>query len=383
MTTAFLALTLLPSVACAKTHGLREQAPHTWVHWEAFREHFISADGRVIDYTSDGRTTSEGQAYALFFALVANDREQFDWLLSWTQNNLAMGDLRKQLPGWLWGQDRSGSWHLLDANAAADADLWIIYTLLEASRLWREPSYRRLAARLAQHVIDAEVDELPGLGPTLIPGPEGFRLEDATWRLNPSYVPLPVLRRLAVAFPRGPWGAILDSSVRLLQDSSTNGFAQDWVAYREEEGFIDDPVGGPVGSYDAIRTYLWAGLTHEGDENAAAVRAALAGLADHWRETGAVPERIVAGIPDTAGNNAPPGFYGALLPLLAAQDDDDGVQRLLDVIESQQKGGLYGSPPAYYDQALLLFALGNVEGRYRFAANGRLEPGWGRRWKSP
>jgi endoglucanase len=41
----------------------------------------------------------------LFFALVANDRAQFERLLSWTQNNLANGDLRAQQPAWLWGSD--------------------------------------------------------------------------------------------------------------------------------------------------------------------------------------------------------------------------------------------------------------------------------------
>jgi len=383
MTTACLALTLLPSVACAKSPLLRDRAEPDWPHWEAFREHFISADGRVIDRTDDDRTTSEGQAYALFFSLVANDREQFEWLLSWTQNNLASGDLRKQLPGWLWGQDRSGSWHLLDGNAAADADLWLIYTLLEASRLWKEPSYRRLASRLAQHVIDVEVDELPGLGPMLLPGPEGFQLDDATWRLNPSYLPVPVLRRLSQAYPFGPWSEILDNSVRLLQESASNGYAADWVGYREQDGFFADPVAGDVGSYDAIRTYLWAGLTHEGDEHAAAVREALTGLAGHWSETGVVPERIVDGAPAPEENGGPPGFYGVLLPMLAGQGDTAGVHRILETLQAQRNGGLYGSPPAYYDQSLLLFAMGNVEGRYRFAANGRLEPGWGRRWKSP
>lgn len=55
---------------------------------------------------SDARkiSTSEGQSYGLFFALAANDRAGFDKLLTWTQNNLAEGDLKQHLPGWLWGK---------------------------------------------------------------------------------------------------------------------------------------------------------------------------------------------------------------------------------------------------------------------------------------
>lgn len=54
-----------------------------WPRWDAFKRDFISADGRVIDVGSaDSRTVSEGQAYGLFFALVANDRRMFDTILA-------------------------------------------------------------------------------------------------------------------------------------------------------------------------------------------------------------------------------------------------------------------------------------------------------------
>lgn len=374
-----LALVTASSVACLKARAHhRGRAMEPWAHWESFSAHFISPDGRVIDQTDGARTTSEGQAYALFFALVANDREQFDWLLSWTQDNLAQGDLRTHLPGWLWGENH-GDWHLLDVNAAADADLWMIYTLLEASRLWHEPSYRRLAARMAQQVIDTEVDEIPGLGPMLVPGPEGFRLDETTWRLNPSYLPIPVIRRLAGAFPRGPWTQMVASTVALLEQSSNAGFLPDWVAYRVGDGFVDDPVAGSIGGYDAIRTYLWAGLTPEGDPASQRVAASVTGMVEHWRTTGVVPEFVESGQPRPG--QGPPGFIGVLLP--AASDRADELARLRVQLESHRQGDLYGSPPAYYDQVLLLFALGSVDGRYRFAADGRLEPRWGRRWRSP
>ena len=40
------------------------------------------------------------------------------------------------------------------------------------------------------------------------------------------------------------------------------------------------------------------------------------------------------------------------------------------------KRGLYGDPPAYYDQNLVLFAQGFTESRYRFGADGSLAPAW-------
>ncbi|MEI7536628.1 MAG: glycosyl hydrolase family 8, partial [Comamonadaceae bacterium] len=64
-----------------------------WSDWIIFRDRFVQADGRVVDFSADAQSTSEGQTYAMFFALVANDRPSFDRLLAWTRANLAQGDL--------------------------------------------------------------------------------------------------------------------------------------------------------------------------------------------------------------------------------------------------------------------------------------------------
>nr|WP_269194772.1 glycosyl hydrolase family 8 [Stenotrophomonas maltophilia] len=73
----------------------------------------------MIDHShADQRSTSEGQSYALFFALVGNDQALFDRMLGWTQDNLAGGDMRQNLPAWLWGRDDKGGWRVLDGNPA-------------------------------------------------------------------------------------------------------------------------------------------------------------------------------------------------------------------------------------------------------------------------
>ena len=84
---------------------IQARAACNWPAWDQFKKDYVSAEGRVID-PSDARkiTTSEGQSYALFFALAANDRETFGKLFDWTQNNLAQGDLKSTLPAWLWGK---------------------------------------------------------------------------------------------------------------------------------------------------------------------------------------------------------------------------------------------------------------------------------------
>ena len=157
-----------------------------WPAWQQYKQFYISEQGRVIDPSSPNRiTTSEGQSYGLFFALVANDRPAFDQLLTWTENNLAAGDLSAHLPAWLWGENEQKQWTVLDSNSASDADLWIAYNLLEAGRLWKSRRYQTLGTLLLQRIAREEVADIPGLGLMLLPGKVGFVAEDR-WRLNPS-----------------------------------------------------------------------------------------------------------------------------------------------------------------------------------------------------
>ena len=120
--------------------GISTSALADWPMWNDFKAVGIE-NGRVIDY-SDTRavTTSEGQSYAMFFALVDNDRETFEELLNWTENNLSSGDITKHFAAWLWGNNGS-QWTILDTNNAVDSDMWIAYCLLEAGRLWNRSDY--------------------------------------------------------------------------------------------------------------------------------------------------------------------------------------------------------------------------------------------------
>src|SRR5689334_21392002 len=86
--------------------------------WKSYTAAFMDNQIRVIDHDANDRTTSEGQAYAMFFALVANERTRFDGLLHWTEMNLASGDLTSHLPAWSWGKGPNGKWGVIDTNSA-------------------------------------------------------------------------------------------------------------------------------------------------------------------------------------------------------------------------------------------------------------------------
>lgn len=417
----------------AATGGCK-QGP--WSLWNAYAEQFIDDQGRVIDQNAANHSTSEGQAYAMFFALADNDRAQFDRLLAWTENNLAGGSLATRLPGWLWGKAPSGEWKLLDANPASDADCWMAYALLEAGRLWNDDSYGKLGRQMMSMIAKQEVTEIPGFGTMLMPGTTALFVHDQKWTVNPSYLPLFLFQRFDEVDPSGPWGAITLNIPLMLRQSARQGFAMDWVDYEPGVGF--SPAPGPVpatatvagkpaagtkiapgkpavppqpvapakagvspktagakqaaaaqlapgqkpamGSYDAIRVYLWAGMTNVANGERAEFMAAVPAMANYVAKRIAPPEEVDAD-GDPQAKPGPIGFSAALLPWLWPVPDFAQAAAQLKIKMSQQlnpASGLYGKDPAYYDQNLILFATGFLDGRFRFAPHGELRVEWTR-----
>jgi endo-1,4-beta-D-glucanase Y len=359
-----------------------------WALWNAYAAHFIDPQGRVIDPQGSDRTTSEGQSYALFFALADNDRAHFDRVLAWTQTNLAGGNLGTHLPGWLWGKAPDGQWKLLDPNPAADSDCWIAYSLIEAGRLWHNPAYITLGHRMMAMISKQEVAELPGFGSMLMPGPTALWMNNQAWTVNPSYVPLFLFDRFHQEDPAGPWGAIAMNIPNLVRGSVRHGFAMDWVDYVPSDGFY--PAAKPTqpgvqqvpagGSYDAIRVYLWAGMLDGAGSTRTDLVGSLSGMASYLANHDAPPEQVNAdGIPQE--HDGPVGFSAALLPylrVLPEMSKTAAQQRVRMSERLDPSTGLYGKDPAYYDQNLVLFATGFLNSRFRFGAHGELSVEWTR-----
>jgi endoglucanase len=360
---------LCAALLAASVHAA-EASCNAWPEWAKFKQLYLSEDGRVVDASTDQRVTvSEGQAYALLFALVGNDRVGFDTVLEWTRNNLAHGDLGHSLAAWKWGRAADGRWTVLDANSASDADVWMSYALAEAARLWRTPAYGDISRALSESILREEVALVPGLGSTLLPGPRGF-VSGEIWRLNASYSPIQALRVVARQSGNALWDQVLASSDRVILASIPRGYAADWIAYRSNEGFFTDPATHGVGSYDAIRVYLWSGMLADADPRtrplAHALEPMIAAAAKH-----PVPESIDTVSLETHGEGSP-GFTAALLPSLERAHADAAVQAARAQIET----AALKNNQHYFSDALTLFGLGWLDGRYRFDRQGRLEVPW-------
>lgn len=350
-----------------------ENKCETWPAWNSFHSKFVSDEGRVVDRSLPQQvTTSEGQSYALMFALIADDRTAFDLILRWTENNLANGDLTSQLPAWDWGKRADGSWGVIDSNAATDADLWIAYALGEAGRLWKIPKYSALAELLAARILREETAEIPGLGIALLPGPKGFHPDDVTWRLNPSYLPMQIMRRFAVIYPGSDWKKIAGTSLEIIVSSAPSGFVPEWVDYQAGKGFLAASSTPSATSFNAIRAYLWAGMLDSRDPASTVLLKKLAPMGYHVASNGTLSRDIITAN-GTIKENASAGFSSALLPFLKAAKQSAALH--------QQKQRIVALSPLdrtdnYYDQVLTLFGLGWIEERYKFDRNGLLIPQW-------
>jgi len=343
-----------------------------WQSWQVFKNHFVSQDGRVIDLGSEGSiTTSEGQSYALFFALIANDKAAFDSVLNWTQEHLSEGDLSTRLPAWKWGLNKNSVGGILDSNPASDSDLWIAYSLSQAAILWDDRRYSILAAVLAQRIIREETAYITGLGLSLLPAPAGFEFDNERYKLNPSYSPLFIYQQFKKLYPHSPWHQLHEGSAKLILDTAKQGVSPDWVMFDSNRGFYYDRKTTDIGNYNAIRVYLWASMMAKDAPYKQELLTKFTPFIESIKKRGYVPLNTYSqsGKSDKRG---PLGFNAALLPLLAEQGNDELVMAI------QQKLMIDKSftQTRYYDSVLNLFGESAVNKRFKITADGTLQPTW-------
>lgn len=354
----------------ASTAACSASPPTGWPAWEGFKAAFVSEDGRVIDRSQqDLRTVSEGQSYALFFALVAQDKKAFDSLLNWTENNLSAGDMGKQLPAWIWGK-QGDAWGVIDSNSASDADLWIAYALLEASRVWCQPAYADKARALGNLILSKESIDVNGLGLSILPGHTGFVQEDGAIKLNPSYLPPFMMARFANAWADDArWAQVYLASQQLLLQTGATGSYPDWVLYNN--GQMSLPADEQRGDYDAIRTYMWIGMSHNGDPVTNAMLKQLSPTVGVLLKRQSMPEWFEPLGNNMASQAGPPGFQVAMAPFLQAAGLPDQAKKFnaKSLKKSDKESWLaYG----YYNGALSLFGQGYMDNLYRFNSTGEL-----------
>jgi endoglucanase len=228
-----------------KLHQMRAMDdPMLAQSWASYTRHFIDG-GRVVDPKSDGRTTSEGEAYALLRAVYMGDRSTFDQVLAWTRANLQ--DDGWGLPAWLWGARGDGTQGVLDSNTATDADEQIALALLFAARQWQEPAYQDQAVSTIQAIWDQET--VVAGDRRLLVGGNWARGDSSTESdqpvLNPSYFAPYAYRIFGQVDSQHNWMDVVDSSYDVLGQIRSDpdlggsaGVVPNWVAVDADTGAL-------------------------------------------------------------------------------------------------------------------------------------------------
>ncbi|MBF2026556.1 MAG: glycosyl hydrolase [Oscillatoriales cyanobacterium C42_A2020_001] len=341
--------------------------------WAAYRQRFIQTDGRVIDWESNERSTSEGQAYAMLRAVMIGDRDTFDRTLQWAENNLKRqqdGKSTDSLWAWKWGKNQQGQWTIIDPNFASDADVDAITALILASRRWQHPAYLELAGTKLQDVWNLSTVTNYRTGAQqqryLLPGPVAAFQKEAMIQLNPSYFSPAAFRLFAQVDKSRDWMSLVHSSYQVLQQAMTlsqTGLPNDWILLDLTTGtpqaLLTPNPGTSEYGFDAYRVWWRLALDADwfGEPLARSLlQQQLKPIQQRWRSQQQIPARI-----DLRGNPLvtyqATSQYGMLYHAFRLVDPAIAQQIRQKQLDPNYRNGFWDNNSAYYTQNLVWFGL--------------------------
>lgn len=221
----------------------------------AYKQDYMSEDGRIMDSQRGYDTTSEAQSYMLLMCLVMNDKETFDLVYTWTKNNLRRSD---GLFSWLWGQSKGSTYKVLDENSASDADINIAFALIAAYKTWEDENYLKESIPIIQSIWNNETKRV---GDHLVLMPGVVQTKSEKIEINPSYFAPNAFRLFQKYDDQHDWNELIDSSYYYLDavmSKTETGLPPNWFLIKNDgngEQIILENSERSDFSYDAIRIF--------------------------------------------------------------------------------------------------------------------------------
>ncbi|MEV4738551.1 MULTISPECIES: glycosyl hydrolase family 8 [unclassified Microbacterium] len=198
-------------------------------------------DGRVVRHDQGGDTVSEGQAYGLFAALIADDEQSFDEVWTWTQEELVRPD---GLMAWRWDDGA-----VVDDEPASDADLDAARALVLAGDRFGRDDLRADGVELATVIAD-RMTTVTAQGRILLPGL--WAADREPYAYNPSYASPVAYEVLGAATGDPRWAELQQGSGAVTADIlEATDLPPDW-AQIHVDGLIE-PMPGPLGGGDPVQ----------------------------------------------------------------------------------------------------------------------------------
>ncbi len=248
--------------------------------WDLYKKQFLNSDGRIIDNSQKGITTSEGQSYALLRSVWMGDSQTFVRVWKFTKENMRRPN--DHLFGWRWGKNSSKTYGFLSGggnNSATDADEDIAMSLIFANRRWHESVYLSEVKNILSDIWTEETATVSGKR-YLTGGNWADRKTDVI--VNPSYFNPGAWRIFASVDSKHQWKSLIKPAYDLLREAGKApmdkkkaiGLPPDWLAIDKKSDKIEAAsISGFTTnySYDAMRVpwrialdYQW---NHDSDAN--------------------------------------------------------------------------------------------------------------------
>lgn len=237
--------------------------------WEGYKSKFIINEGRVLDFSDNEITTSEGQSYAMLRAVWMDDKETFDKVWNWTKDNLKRPE--DNLFIWRYGIKDDGTYGPVGEgaqNSASDASIDISLALIFATQRFNDPSYQEAALPILKDLWDQETGEYDNKR-YLVAGNWARGKEELV--INPSYFAPYAFRIFADVDKDHDWNQLVDTSYEILEKWTHKSDAQiwltpDWIVLNRNNGEVDFDNNNNLSKsygYDAIRTPWRIALDYE------------------------------------------------------------------------------------------------------------------------
>lgn len=309
---ALVAVAVVPSATVAphRARAPRPAAPPAAA--VRFLHRYVDPDGRVVRRDQGGDTVSEGQAYAMLLAVAAGDRDRFAAVWRWTQSHLERPD---RLLAWHWVDGR-----VVDAQAAADADVDAARALLAAGTRFAEPRWSDDGRRLAVAIADLETAVVGGRR-VLVAGP--WARDPVV--VNPGYVSPAAFDVFARVTGDRRWRDLAGSDTTTVASTEMGGLPSDWARAAPGDGLRPtrayglDATRAPIRfaeDCDAAGRRLaaswWPQLSTRDNRHAAAVAAAGAAA---WAAGQRPDARRLLDAAERRDHDEPTYFGGAVVAL--------------------------------------------------------------------
>lgn len=255
-----LGLICLFTGGCADMKISPEKPLETW--WKSYKNNFILPDGRVQRPEHEYDTVSEGQAYAMIFAVFMNDKEMFDLIFRWTEEHLSRdGKHGDHLLAWHWKNGGINDW-----MAASDADGDYAFALLLASHQWEGSAYREKAIQVINDIMRLETARGFENRLFLLPGLWG-REKDGCLIQNPSYYSPAAFRLFYETTHDNQWLQVIETGYWLFSQAGIRldtvtgcGLLPDWCIVDAQGNILKAEGRSTDYGWEAVRLPLRIGM---------------------------------------------------------------------------------------------------------------------------